>query len=176
MLPKILKGSFDIFKSEKKWIKYLKKIGDLAHIDHDFLSQICCDHFERFNNRFPKFDLKYHKIIRIKKNTREIYDFIRYDRNEIIDFWYFQIDDFLEKGSRADYEIISYIAYNKTWHFPPVVIDAKLAIKIGVGSFGSPIHLIEGTHRVSFLRRLYELNLIKDDAEHELLYITEMET
>jgi len=70
-----------------------------------------------------------------------------------------------------NYKVLKFAIENGTWSFPPVIIENKLAHQIGKGSFGEPIHLIEGTHRVSFIRRLYELNRIQSDFEHELIMI-----
>jgi hypothetical protein len=60
---------------------------------------------------------------------------------------------------------------NGTWHFPPVIIENKIAKELGNKNYGNLIHLIEGTHRVSFVNRLYELGKIDPDRKHNLLEI-----
>jgi len=83
MLPKILGKKSSIYDGGIKWKEYLLKIGDYAEsIDKDFLSQICFEHFTRFNNYFPKFDISIHKIERVKLSTIEVYENIKYDRNK----------------------------------------------------------------------------------------------
>jgi len=174
MLPQILRKENSIYDGGIEWEKYLLKIGNYADtIDNDFLSQICYEHFDRFNNYFPKFDISIHKIERIKLSTKEIYENIKYYRNEKLDFWYFQIDDYLREGKRRNYKVLKYAIENGTWEFPPVIIEIQIANKIGKGNFGKPIHLIEGTHRISFIKRLFELEKINSDFEHELIMIKE---
>jgi len=177
MLPDSLKNNtyyLSTPQGKKEWQSYLSKIGSFAQsLDKEFLSQICFEHFDRFNDYFPLFDFEKHKVIRIIKSTKEIYENIRYDDNKELDFWYFQVDNFLKYGERKDYDVLKYAIENKSWSFAPVIIENTLANKIGKRSFGKPLHLIEGTHRVSFIKRLYELKLIESETKHELLYITE---
>jgi hypothetical protein len=175
MLPDIFEKESTLYKEGKEWNEYLIKIGDFSKtVDKEFLSQICFEHFERFNIYFPLFNFEHYKVIRIKKTTREIYETIRYDKNEEINFWCFQVDDYLDRRELENYDNLRYTVENKTWSFAPVIIEHSLANKIGNYDYGKPFHLIEGTHRISFINRLYELELINGDAEHELLCIVEI--
>lgn len=172
MLPIELTKESTIFKKDNEWKDFLSRIGNYADIlDHDFLSQICFEHSERFDSYFPNFDINKNKIIRIKKTAFEIYNEVRYDNNRKIDFWYFQIDEYFKNLNRNDYIVLKYLIENRTWNFPPVIIKSELANKLGNKNFGEPIHLIEGTHRISFLNRLYELKIVKPNSKHVLLEI-----
>ena len=173
MLPNILKykdGS--TFQLGKEWEKYLERIGEYKNlIDVDFISQICFQHFDRFNEYFPLFDLEIHSVARIEMKTKDIYENIRYDNNSKIDFWYFHIDEYLESRKRANCEVLLYAVQNGTWSFPPVVIKNNLARSLGCQEYGKPFHLIEGTHRISYVKRLFELGKIEADIKHKLLLI-----
>lgn len=172
MLPSILTRESVMFRNDLEWKKFLDNIGKYAdNIDHDFLSQICYEHSESFNSYFPNFDINHNKVVRINKTTSEIYNEIRYYNNQKINSWYFQIDDYLDNLKRNDYKVLKYIIENGTWSFPPVVIKNELANKLGTQNFGQPMHLIEGTHRISFINRLYELEIVKPNSKHVLLEI-----
>lgn len=45
--------------------------------------------------------------------------------------------------------------------------------KLGDRNFGEPILLIEGTHGISFANRLFELNMIDINFQHQILLISE---
>ena len=50
MLPPELKRTDQNYDGNGIWFTYLNEIGDKYNrIDHDFLSQICLEHFDRFN-------------------------------------------------------------------------------------------------------------------------------
>jgi len=73
MLPSILKGPGTIFRNGPEWISYLQCIGEYSDsVDHDFLSSICYEHFDRFNSRFPEFDIDSHKIERVTITAEKI--------------------------------------------------------------------------------------------------------
>jgi hypothetical protein len=172
MLPPILTKNSTLYKEDSNWEQFLIKIGEYADlIENDFLSQICFEHSARFNEYFPFFDIHQNKIIRVQKTTQEIYTQIRYDDDKKLDFWYFQIDDYLKLNIRKQYKVLKYVVDNGTWHFPPVIIENKIAKELGNKNYGNLIHLIEGTHRVSFVNRLYELGKIDPDRKHNLLEI-----
>ncbi len=177
MLPEALRNTNENrhCKSDSNWENYLLKIGSYAStIDHQFLSQICYEHYDRFNDYFPKFDLKKNRIERIQLSTAEIYENVRYDFNDELDYWYFMIDDYFDKQKLdifQKYKVLNYVIKNKTWSFPPVVIKNEIARTLGNKCYGEPIHLFEGTHRISFIRRLYEREEIEANSKHELFMI-----
>lgn len=172
MLPRILRGNGQTFKPGKLWNQYLDSIGELAsRLDHDFLSSICYEHFDRFNSMFPKFDLDRHLVIREKFTTKWIYDNVRYDNNQKLDFHSHMIDDYLHGHNKYNYFVLQDCVNNGTWPFCPVIIEHDFGLSLGGKNLGSPLHLIEGTHRVCFINRLYELGMVKENKFHEVLVI-----
>lgn len=171
MLPKELYQESRVYQGGKEWKNYLSSIGEYANLDHEFLSQICYEHYDRFNEYFPRFDIHINRINRIKLTTEEIYNNVKYDRNQEIDFWYSHIDTDISKKWRKPYPILDSILQNGTWQLPPVIIRNELACRLGNMHYGEPFHLIEGTHRVSYLRRWYEKGMVDRYKAHEFLII-----
>lgn len=172
MLPSIFKKPDTRYRGDSDWESYLIQIGDFSKtIDRDFLSSICLEHFDRFNRYFPKFDINEHRVDRVLFTAGQIYNEVYYDDNKRLDFWYFQADDYLEGTSSLIYPLLEYCMKNKKWSFCPVVIDHAFGCELGGRRLGHPYHLIEGTHRVSFINRLLELNIIDASSTHKLLII-----
>ncbi|MFH1813742.1 MAG: hypothetical protein ABIF28_06160 [Pseudomonadota bacterium] len=92
-----------------------------------------------------------------------MYDNIRYDDNKDVDFWFEQFDSQFTSG-RSKSEIFTHMINHGEWPFPPVIIEAAFASTLGATErIGTPYHLIEGTHRVSYLRRMIQLELVSND-------------
>jgi hypothetical protein len=130
-----------------------------SNLDPDFILQICFEHPDQFNELFPAFDPNEHSAVRVERNLGWVYDNVRYDHNEELDFWYEQFDTF-RRTARSGYEIFDHMMQSGTWPFPPVIIEAQFAVSLGAPQdIGKPYHLIEGTHRVSYARRMIEIGL-----------------
>lgn len=175
MLPDKLKKENTRFDNGLVWSNYLEAIGDYAKtVDREFLSQICLEHYDRFNNYFPKFDLESHKIRRIHLTASEIYSDIRYDCGKHLDFWYSHMDAFLNGVSDSHgfpYPLLKHCGTKHTWPFPPVIIAHEFGVELGGKNLGSLYHLIEGTHRVSFINRLFELEKVQPNSNHEFIVL-----
>jgi hypothetical protein len=177
MLPNILIGPGLVYRGaqDDDWQIYVARIGNYAEtIDHDFLTQICFEHGERFNQYFPGFDLEAHAIQRRHVTACEIQAKVRYDDNERVDFWAAQFDHYRQKSQPPGYLIFTHMTTCGTWQFPPVIIENAegFADRLGEHSLGRPWHLIEGTHRVSYLNRMLELELIHPSSEHEIFWLS----
>jgi hypothetical protein len=141
------------------------------HLDRDFILQICFEHPHRFDGLFPRFDVQLHSAPRITRNAAWIRDNVRYDRGEIVDFWCNRFHSLLARQETAD-EVLGPMVRNGTWHFPPVVIESNFALSLGgPRDIGTPYYLIEGTHRVSYMRAMIELEMIPGDRELELIEV-----
>jgi hypothetical protein len=176
MLPEMLIGVGQVYRGpqDADWQSYVARIGDYAQtIDRDFLTQICFEHGVRFDQYFPRFDLAVHTIQRRRVTASEIRDKVRYDENQRVNFWAFQFDHYRQKPQPPKYLVFKHMTTYGTWPFPPVIINNTegFADSLSDQSLGRPWHLIEGTHRVSYLNRMLELNLIATSSEHEILWI-----
>ena len=110
--------------------------------------------------------------MRTKRTAGWVYENIRYDNNEEVDFWSTHFDSQRSSGE-SKYEVFTHMVSNGEWPFPPVIVEAAFAATIGAPtSIGKPYHLIEGTHRVSYLRRMIQLGLASKDRSVSLIEVT----
>ena len=74
-------------------------------------------------------------------------------------------------------EVFSAMTATGTWHFPPVMIEAGFGAALGARSrVGRPYYLIEGTHRLSYLRSMLQLGLVEAARELHVIEIVETES
>ena len=149
---------------EEPWEGYVQRLGipDEPALRH-FLRQVIFDHFSSFNGRFPWFRLEDFDCSFEDWTANEIHLTVRYDRRQDVDFWYSHI------GSGKPYALLRHMEASLTWRDPPVVFvfpsesqwcaDPKLAA----------VHLIEGTHRISYLKKLLIDGKVRGQTRHRLL-------
>lgn len=141
------------------------------HLDRDFILQICFEHPERFDGILPRFNIELHAALRITRSAAWIGDNVRYNRGETVDFWCDRFHSLLARDETSD-EVFGPMLRNETWHFPPVVIESNFALSLGAPrDIGTPYYLIEGTHRLSYLRAMLELEMISSDRELPLIEV-----
>ncbi len=172
MLPQIFKEEpnqkYDI---NINWETYQEGILPLYRgIDKYFITQICHDHRDKFNREFPNFDIETHKIVRITLSAEEIYNTVR-DEVGKINYFYHLIDQYIDGKRCFSNQLLKDCWNNKTFPFPPVITDTLSGKNFGGRNLGSPFHLIEGNHRVSYINRMYKLGLIKGDSKHEFILL-----
>lgn len=143
------------------------------NLDPDFILQICFEHPSRFDDLLPGFEPGRHRALRIKRTAGWVYENIRYDNNQDVDFWFNHFDSQCASG-KSKYDVFTYMVSNGEWPFPPVIAEAAFAATIGAPkSIGKPYHLIEGTHRVSYLRRMIQLGLVSKERSVSIIEVTE---
>jgi hypothetical protein len=97
---------------------------------------------------------------------------VRYDNDAEIDFWLNHFDAQYASG-KSDYEVFRYMCAHGTWPSPPVVVDATFAAELGAPKYiGNLYYLIEGTHRVSYLRRMIQRGSVSRESRVELIEVT----
>jgi hypothetical protein len=119
----------------------------------------------------PSFDPEKHSAVRVEKSLGWVYDNVQYYHNAELDFWYEQFDAFRESGC-TNYEIYTYMMETGTWPFPPVIIEAEFAVSLGAPKdVGKPYLLIEGTHRVSYARKMIEVGMANRICSAEVIEV-----
>ncbi|WIH05328.1 hypothetical protein KHF85_02060 [Xanthomonas translucens pv. graminis] len=83
--------------------------------------------------------------------------------------WGTQYDYF--KAQNQDYLIYQRMSQDLTPPFPPILIQSTLLIDNGWRVYGRDIHLIEGTHRVGYLRRMLELGEVLPKSAHKFVVL-----
>ncbi|MDH4906116.1 hypothetical protein ACWA5G_00180 [Xanthomonas axonopodis pv. ricini] len=168
MLPQYLKPiGFDTWEKES-WDDYRAR---LVLPDHEaileFYRQVVYDHFDHFNEHYPALELEEYEFSVEYMTAQEAYDQIKFFFNESMTDWGSQYDYF--KARNQDYVIYQRMSRDLTPPFPPVLIESTLLIDNGWRVYGRDIHLIEGTHRVSYLRRMLELGEISPHSSHKFV-------
>lgn len=170
MLSQDLKPiGFDTWEKEG-WDDYrarLKLSDDEATLE--FYRQVVYDHFEHFNHHYPDFDFGAYDLCIEYLTAREAYDRIKFFHNKPMTDWGPQYDYF--KMQNQDYLVYQRMSKDLTPPFPPVLIQSALLADSGWRIYGRDIHLIEGTHRVGYLRRMLELGEILPESTHKFVMI-----
>lgn len=160
-------GSFE----REEWEAYRSRLvlpEDEAILQ--FYRQVVYDHFDHFNDHYPDFELSdYDFEIKILSAV-EARDTIRFFRGDTLDSWGFQFDEF-ERRNHV-YIIYHEMSKNKTFPFPPIIIEPSKLQGKDWRECGRPLHLIEGTHRVSYLRRMLTRGLIEANSLHRFVLLT----
>ena len=170
MLPPHLEPlGFNTWKKEE-WDSYrtrLKLPGDPATLQ--FYRQVVYDHFRHFNEHYPDFRLQDYALSLERLTAEQAGDLIRYFHGETMDKWGEQFDEFERRN--YDYIIYQRMAKDLTPPFPPIVIEPALLVDRDWRVYGRPLHLVEGTHRVSYLRRMLARGLILPHSSHEFVFV-----
>jgi len=169
MLPAKLKPiGFDSWEKEI-WERYCSR---LALPDDEavrqFYRQVVYDHFDHFNHHYPSFELDVYKCSIRTMTAAEAAATIRFFGNREMRMWYWQYDEFERKGQ--NYPVFLAMSENGTAPFPPVLIDSR-RLEHHQYVYGKPLHLIEGTHRVSYLIRMLERGLICPESIHSFVVL-----
>ncbi len=160
---------------KEEWEDYRKRLDlpdDEATLE--FYRQVVYDHFEHFNEHYPKFHLSDYSLATKYLTAQEAYDKIRFFGNKIVDMWNEQYDYF--KGLDQPYLIYQGMSKNLTPPFPPILIESSLLFDNSWRVYGRDTHLIEGTHRVSYLRRMMDLDEVAASSRHKFVILTPRST
>lgn len=155
---------FDTWKKEL-WVQYRERLS-LPEDDatQQFFRQVVYDHFCHFNEHYPDLRLEDYQLTLETWSAQKANDDIRFFNNEVMDWWGTQYDEF--EQNNQDYLIYQAMSRNLTPPFPPVVIESSLLKDEGRLIYGRPFHLIEGTHRVSYLRHMLQRGIIPPESQH----------
>ncbi|MFJ7566726.1 hypothetical protein ACIQW9_07185 [Herminiimonas sp. NPDC097707] len=168
MLSETLKPiGFDTWDKEE-WEQYRTRLNlpeDEALLQ--FYRQVVYDHFEHFNTLYPDFVLEEYVFTIEQYTAHQANDVIRFFQGEVMDWWGDQYDHFSAKNQ--DYIIFQAMSHTKTFPFPPILIDARRLKNKGKNECGKPLHLIEGTHRVSYLRHMLANGIVSASSKHSFV-------
>ncbi|MBB3228182.1 hypothetical protein FHW69_002817 [Luteibacter sp. Sphag1AF] len=170
MLPLCLKpinfGSWE----QEAWEDYRDRLSlpaDEAVLE--FYRQVVYDHFDHFNEHYPQLDLDDYALSIEYVTAQEASESIRYFHNQPMTEWGWQYDQF--KSRNQNYMIYQRMAKDLTPPFPPVVVATESLADDGWRVYGRDLHLIEGTHRLSYLGRMLELGEILPTSLHKFVLL-----
>lgn len=171
MLPLSIKPiGFNTLEKED-WHVYRERLG-LPSLEGvlQFYRQVVFDHFDHFNEHYPEFNLDDYNIKVKVYSASEANELIRFFNDEPVEFWGEQYDDFERRN--YDYIIYQEMAQHCTPPFPPILIESACLRDHGWRVYGRPLHLVEGTHRVSYLRHMLGRGIITADSKHEFVVLS----
>lgn len=164
-------GTFEI----ENWEDYRKRllIPEEGAIK-EFYRQVVYDHFDDFNERFPTFNLEKYSFSFIQLSMEQIDEQVKSFRNtnKELKQWGSQYDEF--ESTNSQYFIFQYMSKHHKPPFPPVIIDTKNISNNGWREYGRPYHLIEGTHRISYLFRMTEKGIINRSCLFQFTLVSEV--
>ena len=172
VLPIDLKALNYHERDQEKWEDYVVRVG----VPEDgpirqFYCQVVYDHFEHHNDHYPDFLIGDYEFKITKLTVADVKNKVRFFNGEsLVEMWGFQYDEFEKKD--YDYVIFQRMSHEKTPPFPPIIIDSSKLVDNSWREYGRPLHLIEGTHRASYLLRMAERNIIDWESEHDFVLLT----
>lgn len=170
MLAEALKPiGFDTFGKES-WDDYRQRLGlPEEYAVQQFYRQVVYDHFLHFNDHYPDFNIEDYRIEVEYLSAQEANNLIRFFNDEAMDWWGEQYEEF--KRENFDYIIFQEMSKNLTFPFPPILIEPTKLKGEGWRACGHPLHLIEGTHRVSYLRHMLSEGITSPDSKHQFIIL-----
>lgn len=175
MLPENLRGPCQCiyFPDGESFLE--KAFAAYPGLHPDFLRQACCEHPDRMDAFFPLFDIEVHPVVEREVTADWVAKNVRYDDGESLEGDGFYGFHFAQNPprERMGLEVYNFMIQNLTWPFSPIIVESGFAEKALGCDFqlGSPFHLFEGTHRVSYLLKMLSLGLISGDSRHSILEI-----
>lgn len=172
MLPIKLKALNYHKWNQEEWDDYVERVSvPDEEAKRQFYRQVVYDHFEHHNNHYPEFEIDDYDYEIVELTVAEVRDKVSFFRGEsIAEMWSLQYDEFEKKN--YEYVIYQRMSQDKTPPFPPILIDPAKLVDKEWRIYGRPLHLVEGTHRTSYLLRMAERAIISWDSIHKFVLLT----
>lgn len=155
--------------NKEAWPDYCSRLSlSEGRAFNQFFRQVVYDHFDHFNHNYPSWKLGDYRFEILWMTASDAAERIRFFGNREMRDWCWQYDEFERRNQ--DYLIFQSMYSDRTPPFPPILIDPT-ALFHDHHLYGTPFHLIEGTHRVSYLIRMLERGHIAPDSLHEFVLV-----
>jgi hypothetical protein len=170
MLPGELKPKkYDSWDRES-WPNYVTRLQIPNHEPtRQFYRQVVYDHLDHFNYHYPNFLLQDYCVDIEQFTAQQANDQIRSFGNKPMDWWADQYEEFAKRDQ--PYLIYQEMSKNHTPPFPPIVFESSRLIDNEWRVYGHPFHLIEGTHRVGYLRHMLSKDIITPQSVHDFVVL-----
>lgn len=159
----------------ESWDDYSKRFClSLDSAVGQFFRQVVYDHYEHHNNHYPNFKLDDFEYTLQAFTVKQIKQDLRFFDDEVMNWWHLQFDAVHsgEESELQDYTIYREMSQNHTPPFPPIIAENVGIQQTTKRKCGSPLHLIEGTHRTSYLLRMAELGIISQTSKHDFVLLS----
>jgi len=175
MLPEILKPFNYDSRNREEWSAYVERLGLPEHeATLQFYRQVVYDHLDHFNRHYPEFELDDYAPEIECFTAEQANDLVRTLGNKEMDCWGEQYDEYAKKNQ--PYIIYQEMSKHLTPPFPPVLMYSSHLVDNGLRVYGRPFHLVEGTHRVSYLRHMLSKGLITASSGHKFVVLRHRST
>lgn len=171
-LPRKYRPHYESITDYESWEEYSGRIGPFATLAEEyFFKHVLFDHYDDFAGRFPWFKMKDFTYSFTAFTAEWIKNNVVHEDGEGVDYG-FQID------SLPNDALVAYMRENHTWPVEPVIFDFRGSIvpKTPNSPTITACHLIEGTRRVSHLKRLLQNGVIRPDSKHRMLTMKQTTT
>lgn len=157
---------------QETWEDYVKRVNvPEERAIREFYRQVIFDHWEHHNDHYPAFEVSDYNYEIVALTVMEVRANVNFFPGEKLeDMWGGQYEWFEEEN--REYIIYQSMSKNKTPPFPPVIIDTSNLVDDEWRVYGRPLHLIEGTHRVSYLIHMAKRGLVSWDSTHEFVQLS----
>jgi hypothetical protein len=153
--------------------EYYRRINNfLPNFPQAVLKQWLFDHFQSAINRYAWIEFEQLSFRQEIWNTERIINEIKAWNELAVENWksaFFK---------NPDYQIgplITFMHQNGTWPVPPIILDNIHGLRMPDHSLIARWELIEGHHRLAYLRALYENTHWKIEKQHSLWITTKIE-
>jgi len=170
MLSDKYKRYFYSLSDNESWEEYFKRLSLTENKEiRYFIQHILFDHFSNFTGRFPLFAIESHNYTFEYWKASRIHKTIKYDFGEELDFWY----EHVQTNPDPKLTLLKFMLDEKTWPTPIVIFDFSDSYEEvqELGDRVTSVHLIEGTNRVSYFKKMLLRALIEKDSKHKILVV-----
>ncbi len=169
MISRSYKRHFQSLSDNESWEEYYSrlKVTDEPNEKY-FIKHVIFDHYEAFVDRFPWFEFN-SVDYRLEAWKAEIIDKrVKYDNGKELDFWY----DHLVSKPDPRLTLLQFMIDESTWPLPIVLFDFSENLEfLSIREKLTQFHLIEGTHRVSYLKKMLIDGVISHESKHKVLVL-----
>ena len=150
----------------ESWEQYSARLAITEEpAERYFFQHVVYWHYDDFTGRFHWFQLEDFSFTFENWTAERIHREIRYDAGENLDWHYhhFKIKKLIP--------LLTKMEEDHTWPMPPVVFVFSSSFTTKDKANITPVHLIEGTHRVSYLKKFLLDGFISPESKHKLLVL-----
>jgi len=166
-----LKPNYEKLEAFDEYYERVKNL--LPNFPKAVLKQWLFDHFESVINRYAWLRLEQLSFRQESWDTERIINEIKAWNELAVESWksaFYRNPDF-----QID-PLVTFMRRNGTWPVPPILLDNKHGLRMPEQSVIARWELIEGHHRLAYLRALYESTPSNLEKQHSLWITTKIVT
>jgi hypothetical protein len=165
-MDKRFRRHFKSISDNEVWEQYSVRLAITKEpAERYFFEHVIFEHYDDFIRRFPWFQFEDFNFGFENWTAEKIHGEVRYDTGEDIDFWYHHLE------SDKRFCLSAQMENTHTWPMPPAVFVFSNSFSLKDKANLTSVHLVEGTHRVSYLKKYLLNGFIAPQSQHQLLVL-----